>query len=335
MSDLGLPARYYRRLAGLLAAQRLDPGQLLNDSGVGADRLLAADGEISLGEATALAHSALRLSGRDDLGLLLGAALEPASHDILGLAMQQAACLDTALRLGARYFSLLSPGFRMRYRLQAQSAELEIYPCLAFGQDALRLHLDTVLIATLNELSFLAGQKCPPSLIELGWERPHYARHYAHLIGCPPRFSALPFPGIRLSFSAAQMLAPRRGADAPALAAARQRCEAQVRHTVKRQGLSEWTRMMLRHAAHGIPLKQELASLLGMSTRSFTRHLTQEGCSFRQLSNQCRQQTAETALREGEESITTLAHRLGYSDGANFSRAFRRQRGCAPREFRR
>ena len=334
-SGPGLPARYYRRLAGLLATQGLEPDRLLGDSGVDAQRLLAADGEISLGEANALALSALRLSARDDLGLLLGSALEPASHDVLGLAMQQASCLDTALRLAARYFSLLSPGFRMRYRLQEETAELTIYPSLAFSPDALRLHLDTVLIATLSEVSFLLGQRHVPNSVDLGWERPHYARRYADLIGRPPSFSALPFPGIRLCFSASQVLRPRPEANAPSLAAARQRCEAQVQRTLSRHRLSDWTRMMLHHSAHGIPRKQELAQLLGISTRSFTRYLSREGNTFRQLSDDTRQQAAEVALQHGEESITALAHRLGFSDGANFNRAFRRRHGCAPRSFRR
>lgn len=328
-----LPARYYLRLAELLAALGVDLQALVRQSGVSIERLLQPGATLALGDVQALTCCACRLAGKPELGLLLGARLEPASHEVLGLALQQTRSLDQALRLASRYFSLLSPGFRMRYRLDQGGAEVELIPCLPFEAEALQLHLDTVLAASLGELRFLAGYRLLPRSVELGWARTAYAQRYVDLIGRPPAFAALPLPGIRLSFAASDMLALRPQADTRLLADARQRCEAMVQRTLRRAGLADWTRMMLRHAAHGMPRKQELADLLGLSTRSFTRHLAREGCNFRQLSLQSRLLAAEQTLGHGAESITALAHRLGYSDAANFTRAFRRARGCAPRHW--
>ncbi|MBD8526462.1 AraC family transcriptional regulator [Pseudomarimonas arenosa] len=333
-STPSLPARYYLRLAELLVELGVDLEALLNDAKVAADRLLAPSASLSLDEVQALSLNAARLCGRADLGLQLGRRLEPASHDVLGLAMQQAPTLDAALRLAARYFSLLSPGFRMRYHLDPEHGELAIYPRLAFRDEVLRLHLDTVLAAVLTEINFLNACRLQPLRVDLGWPRPDHHSNYNALLGITPAFSALPLPGIQLQFAAPDLLAPRDEANQPGLLRARQRCEATVQR-LQTRGLADWTQMMLRHAAHSMPNKRELAALLGMSERSFTRRLAAEGCSFRQLSLDYRLRAAEQALTAGDESLTALAHRLGYSDGANFTRAFRRRYGRAPRDWRR
>ena len=59
-----------------------------------------------------------------------------------------------------------------------------------------------------------------------------------------------------------------------------------------------------------------------------------EGCSLRELGNQIRHQRACAMLGELRQSISTIAYRLGYSDVANFSHAFRRAAGLSPRTYR-
>lgn len=330
-----LPARYYLRLAELLAELGIDLERLIEHSGVGVERVLDASSMLTLTEVQNLSRSACQLADLPELGLLLGSRLEPASHDVLGWAMQQAPTIDAALRLASRYFSLLSPGFRMRYRLDSTVAEVELMPSLPFEHEALRLHLDTVLAAALTEVRYLAKRRLVPRSVDLGWSRPEYAQRYKTLIGRMPQFSALAWPGVRFWFDADDMLAPTQQADPTALAEARLRCERRVQRTLRGAGLAAWTAMMLHHAAHGMPKKGELAALLGMSARSYTRHLAREQCSFRQLSLQSRLRLAHASLAEGNSTITDLAHRLGYSDAANFSRAFRQVHHCAPRAWRR
>jgi AraC-like DNA-binding protein len=77
-----------------------------------------------------------------------------------------------------------------------------------------------------------------------------------------------------------------------------------------------------------------VAARLGMSVRTMQRRLRQHDVSFAQV-------VCETILCEAVEllrqrqSITEVAIRLGYSDPAHFTRAFRRRFGMTPGEWRR
>ncbi len=77
-----------------------------------------------------------------------------------------------------------------------------------------------------------------------------------------------------------------------------------------------------------------VAERLHWSSRTFKRRLRQEGYSFTQLLNQARKREAQRLLLEPGVSIESIAERLGYSDPANFSRAFRKSAGITPSSYR-
>jgi len=76
------------------------------------------------------------------------------------------------------------------------------------------------------------------------------------------------------------------------------------------------------------------AAFVGMSVRTLQRRLAQAGASHHMLVAQARFATAAAVLEQTDAKILDLALHLGYSDHANFTRAFRRWTGCAPREYR-
>lgn len=82
------------------------------------------------------------------------------------------------------------------------------------------------------------------------------------------------------------------------------------------------------------PTIRMTAELVGMSVRTLQRRLAQAGVSHHMLVAQARFATAAAVLERTDAKILELALDLGYSDHANFTRAFRRWAGCAPREYR-
>jgi AraC-like DNA-binding protein len=82
------------------------------------------------------------------------------------------------------------------------------------------------------------------------------------------------------------------------------------------------------------PNIRETADFVGMTVRTLQRHLAAAGVSHEVLVAQTRFATAATVLEQTNAKILDLALDLGYSDHANFTRAFRRWAGCSPQEYR-
>jgi len=75
-----------------------------------------------------------------------------------------------------------------------------------------------------------------------------------------------------------------------------------------------------------------IAHRLAVSRHTLLRRLKAEGVTFDEVLDGLRRRMA-TQLLEGGASVMQAAHRLGYSDPASFSRAFKRWTGVAPSRF--
>jgi AraC-like DNA-binding protein len=85
----------------------------------------------------------------------------------------------------------------------------------------------------------------------------------------------------------------------------------------------------------GSPKLTMAAEMSGMSARSLQRRLHESRLDFGQLVEDARFDSARRMLGDPEVKIVEVAAELGYTDSANFTRAFRRWSGVPPREFRR
>jgi AraC-like DNA-binding protein len=73
---------------------------------------------------------------------------------------------------------------------------------------------------------------------------------------------------------------------------------------------------------------------LGMSVRSLRRHLTHEGTTYRELTQNKLHGIACSLLRNPQVSLQTIAFELGFSDATAFHRAFRRWAEVTPADYR-
>lgn len=72
-----------------------------------------------------------------------------------------------------------------------------------------------------------------------------------------------------------------------------------------------------------------------MSPRTLRRKLLAEGTSFHEIHTAVRQQAAIELLQDPDLSLEDIAHRLGFSDSANFRHAFKKWTGRTTSEYRR
>jgi AraC-like DNA-binding protein len=84
----------------------------------------------------------------------------------------------------------------------------------------------------------------------------------------------------------------------------------------------------------GPPRLDTLAREARCSVRTLQRRLQDAGLTYTRVLDEVRLETAAQLLRESELRVVDVAVDLGYSDQANFSRAFRRWAGVSPTQFR-
>lgn len=81
---------------------------------------------------------------------------------------------------------------------------------------------------------------------------------------------------------------------------------------------------------------EKVAAYLAISPATLYRRLRHEGTSFRQVAGEVRFELASAYLSDSALSITQIAHLVGFTETASFTRAFTRwSKGVRPSELRR
>jgi len=86
---------------------------------------------------------------------------------------------------------------------------------------------------------------------------------------------------------------------------------------------------------HGTSIISNVASDLGMSARTLSRRLAEEGLTFSTILDELRSDLAKQYLRNTDLSISQIAWLLGYTEVSSFAHAFQRWTGGSPTKARR
>ena len=86
---------------------------------------------------------------------------------------------------------------------------------------------------------------------------------------------------------------------------------------------------------HGIPRKNTISNMVGMTGRTMQRRLKEEGSSYRELLNELRHEMATELLRNSQLSLGEIGHRLGFQESRSFHRCFKTWTGETPGHYRR
>ena len=331
--DVAVPARYYLRLGSILKSQGVDILKIAAGIGLPARKLQEADALLPFSRVERLIDAVQNATGRSDLGFELGKLLSVSAHSIVGFGMLSAPDLDRALRFASRYFGLVMPTFQLRYSLQAGFTEMHFTPRVAMSHNCLAFHLEAMAMACLRDVREVTSDVNSPCWMQISIPPPPHAKRYASVKDVKVEFGSDWGFGTRLRFSAELAFRNLTMADPNALNMADLRCRALVDRVANIRQFGEWIAMTLREVGDGHSTQPEIARMLNISERSLSRFLHREGTSFREISRKVMHELARERLKT-PMTITEVAYSLGFSDTANFTRAFRGVEGLTPSEYR-
>lgn len=328
------PVRYFAALCDQLAKQGVDTASLLRSAGIEPERLQRADATLVASEVDDFIVAARRITGRGDLGFEIGRLIKINSHDLLGYAMLSSRNVDQMIRLAARYYHVMTEMFTMRYQRKGEVGETIYTPTMAMPLETLRFYYEAVAVAHHNQVNLMLGGTPPAYDIYLAMPAPPHASRYLTL--APTRFhfdEHASAPGVRVRMEAALLDKPLPMAADQVVRQVEARLRALQHRPAPDEGWGDYILMMLRVSQGEQLTLDDIARRLQISARTIDRNLKKENFTFRQLAQQVQLERARELLAAPGATVSAVAEQLGFSDTANFTRAFRRMAGMSPSQF--
>lgn len=335
-SSRRMPVRYVQLLLQSLQDMGVERARLLALAKIDPSALDARDAMLSHDDVERLMQVASQTSGRSDIAFEFGRRIKMNSHDLLGYGLLSCPTLDEYLRMASRHYHLLTETWTMRYHRWPEGGETVYTPLVALSGVTLQFYLEALAMAQQVQMELLLGRHALPYDYYLSMSEPAHIARYRAL--APARFHFHPqsAPSLRVIMPAALLDQPLPLANLDVMRDIDARCTALGRTPPRSDvGWPAYIMVALREA-HGTQVTlEDIARRVNVSARTIDRHLKKEGMGFRELSDKVRFERACDLLCMPGSSITEVAAQLGFSDAANFSRAFKRVLGVSPGEYQR
>lgn len=328
MTEPWMAASHALQVAEVVARFGVTSAQLFAGFDVNVDDLADPGRRVPLSAVQKVAARAIALSGEPGLGFYLGLSMRASSHGYVGFAAMSARTLREALELAVRFAPTRSDVIGLSTEERGEEAAITIEERAPLG-DARELII-TSFVVGLHEIAAAITGRRVPDRAEVALAEPAHAKRFRHVLGDRIRWGR---PAHRLVFDASALDWPLVQADPAALRLAREQCEREL-DALRRDGHAARVRSAV--AGHGGAFRSidETASALGLSVRTLKRRLAEEGTTFSAVLDEQKAARARTMLESHDTTIDAVASSVGYSDVANFTRAFRRWTGTTPASYR-
>ena len=276
-----------------------------------------------------------RLLPQEGLGLWLGQQAKLSHFGVLGYVLATSENVLEAIKSGFKHLCLNGPIFSVVLIQDSDEAVIRIensldigemlpFCCEYFFSSLVSLFYQlTRQNLQLNDLCF--------SYLEPTYSLPVNGDKYRQRFGCNVTFAQT---FCELRFSSAVLFEPLPSHDATTLEHYLASCHSIMASLGSSSVLSNQVKAMLYRELGQFPSIEQLADEFGCSSRTLRRDLSKEKTSYHELLAEVRKELAKELLLSSDMSVEDIGERLGYSDSANFRRAFKRWMNQSPAEFR-
>lgn len=325
-----LPIYYLRQVAQTISDMGVDVHAWLARSGLQESQLDDTNQTLTFSTFRTLVLDALSMTQEPALGLLVGSHLRLNSHGVLGYAAMNCSTLQQAIEVLERYSLLRTPLVKLQHQMVNDQLHVLVVENFPLG-DIRRAMLEAALLGVKNVVDFLATGTRPITQVVFADAPPTYAPLAMKIFQCEVAYEQ-PWTGFILPAEAASR--PLHPIDPNAYQEALMICQRALDKIIQDETLAMRVRRVLLERSTAFPSLQLTARLFHMTPRTLHRNLLLEGSSYRSILEEVRHALAIEHLKTNRLSIQEIAFTLGYSDMANFRRAFKRWEGLAPSAFR-
>ena len=274
----------------------------------------------------------LGIQNSPDQGMLFGLAIPTVAHGFMGQAAVSAPDLRGALEILARFMIIRSDFYSAGFTADRHEGELKYRPRFNLGMHAPFVQAATVF-SFVQLLEFLLSpQDLGLIRLELPWRFCDSSPLQEKFGICPPIYKS--GDTVSLKVPACLLSKENMSADKRQYVMSVKACEEELAGLRGRMS-ARVKRVLEHHKGDKWPQLSEVAGYLEVSRRTLIRKLADENTSYSDLLLQTRCNLACWYLHNTRVPIDTISEKLGYSDGSNFSRTFRKWMRMTPNAYRR
>jgi AraC-like DNA-binding protein len=321
-------------LLDVALAHGVSEHECLRGTGLSAAELANAEHTVEARQELAVARNLLaHTGGQPGLGVEAGLRYTLGSAGILGFALLASPTMRDAITVGLRYVALSSAFVRITLE-EAATWALVVFDDSEIPPDTRSFLVERDLAAIGQIVPLLLGDRL--SWQDVSIELSLDAAHCRTLTGLFPGVAVTPArPRNLLNFPRELLDQALPQADPHTASLCERQCHELLDRRQRRRGTAALVRSLLLGDPANMPSMDAAAHRLRVDPRTLHRHLARERTSYRALTTETRQALATELLAAAGLSVAEVAHRLGYSEVAAFSRAYKRWTGLPPSTHRR
>ena len=314
-------------LPPLLARLGFDGDAILAEAGFSPEVAMNSDFRVPFTQGFRLLDRCAALTGRRDIGLLLGASITPAHLGMPGELVANAATLRSALDSLIENIDLHDEGSVLM--LREEGAYYSLFHCMhAIAYSSPSLIFDLCMAVCCNVIRSVCGENWSPCVVYLQAPNPQDRAVYEQFFGCTVYFNS---PHCELVFPAADMDRVNPLSNPQRHKQLQQQALQLHERVIASDGLLKTLPMLIRRGLlSGAFTAADIAGSIGLNERTLHRRLASLGTNYRELLQQTRQVFANHLLSGTQLPVYDIATALGYADAPAFVRAFHRWSDISP-----
>ena len=330
-SEFTLPVQYIRQIADQVARMGADLPPWFQQSKLTEMQPGEVLQTLSLATFERLVQEAIERTQEPAFGLLVGEQLQVNSHGILGFAAMNSATIRQAIGLMDRYFQVRTTLLSTRHELAQEGLRLVFEEALSLGAIR-RPVLEAVVLTIKNLFDQVTMGACRIRRVAFPFPEPAYSELARELFQCEVCYGQ---GWTGMSFPLEVLDVPLHTANPATFHEATQICQRALDNINRQQSWCAKVRRVMLERQSGFPSLNVTARLFHLTPHTLHRRLQDEGSTYSAILEEVRHMLAVAHLQAGHVSIQEIAFKLGYTDMANFRRAFKRWESVPPSEFRR
>ena len=261
----------------------------------------------------------------------VGQQMKIEDYGVLGLSWRTCSWAGEIFDRSERYFKLLSNTYVFKVE---KGEEISIvYLLRDANRRGLELSNEATISATVVVLQAMTETSIAPVKVSFKHAAPADLKSYNEAFRCELLFNQ---PHNFISYKTADLETRTAKADVSINQFLVQRVEEETQgiEVNLNQLVSDVEKLIKDSLPSGIPAIGQVGEYMGMSNRTLTRRLSENGVSFRDLIQRTQERIAKDLLKGTSRNIAEIAFETGFSEQSAFNRAFKRWTGHSPLEFR-